>query len=246
MITAPVNPGLKIPAHQLSVPASLAKQLDAAAATGVRAAGAAPSSFGDVQATGAFATTMIGPFPGPEKTLREIAQLHDIADHRTPEGSQTAIWYGQHGAVDIWTHYLKDYESVAGTTAARAGAQLLNSALKFNDEITDIAKDSYNRARPFQTDPTLKTLSKNPPSSFNPSYPSGHTSMAFTGAAIMSFLMPERAAEFQEQAREVAYSRLYMGVHHPSDIIAGAKVGALAGALAVQASPAVPVAPVAA
>jgi hypothetical protein len=37
--------------------------------------------------------------------------------------------------------------------------------------------------------------------------------------------MPNRAAEFMRVATQVAYSRMYAGVHFPSDVAAGAKLG---------------------
>ncbi len=64
------------------------------------------------------------------------------------------------------------------------------------------------------------------------SFPSGHTTTVFAAAASLSFFMPRRAALFFALALPVAASRLIVGAHYPSDVLAGAILG-VASALAV-------------
>jgi undecaprenyl-diphosphatase len=66
------------------------------------------------------------------------------------------------------------------------------------------------------------------------SFPSGHAATSFAAATIMSFAFPRLAPFLFVLAALVAWSRVYVGVHYPLDIIGGALLGILV-ALAVRA-----------
>lgn len=62
------------------------------------------------------------------------------------------------------------------------------------------------------------------------SFPSGHTCASFAAAYAMYRALPERrGVPLLILAALIAFSRLYVGVHYPSDVIAGALVGIFAG-----------------
>lgn len=56
-------------------------------------------------------------------------------------------------------------------------------------------------------------------------YPSGHATNARLFALILSDLVPERRAEFMTRADEASLNRVIGGVHYPSDIEAGKRLG---------------------
>lgn len=65
------------------------------------------------------------------------------------------------------------------------------------------------------------------------SFPSGHTSAAFAAASALFRALPENRAKWKWTVMALAVlmglSRLYVGVHYPSDVLAGALVGAVCG-----------------
>lgn len=96
-------------------------------------------------------------------------------------------------------------------------------ASALNAGITNALKYSINRDRPFVTYPDIVKKSK----AGSPSFPSGHTSSAFATATSVSLLYPKWyiIAPSYLYAGTVAYSRMDLGVHYPSDVLAGALIG---------------------
>ncbi|XRP96646.1 phosphatase PAP2 family protein [Methanocaldococcus sp. 16A] len=64
---------------------------------------------------------------------------------------------------------------------------------------------------------------------YEPSFPSGHTTLAFTLATTLLHLSRKIGLLFLIWAILVAYSRVYVGVHYPFDIFAGIIIGILCG-----------------
>jgi undecaprenyl-diphosphatase len=65
------------------------------------------------------------------------------------------------------------------------------------------------------------------------SFPSSHAVNNFAGALLLSYFLPRWTWAFFTYATAVAFSRVYVGVHYPSDIVAGAIVGLAIGALII-------------
>jgi undecaprenyl-diphosphatase len=63
-----------------------------------------------------------------------------------------------------------------------------------------------------------------------PSFPSSHAAMAAAGAVALSVYAPALWPLFATLAVLMAASRVYLAVHHVSDVVAGLAVGASAGA----------------
>jgi membrane-associated phospholipid phosphatase len=98
------------------------------------------------------------------------------------------------------------------------------AAVAVNSVITEAMKYTINRTRPFNTYTDI--VRKSPAGS--PSFPSGHTSSAFATATSLSLMYPKWYVIVPSicWAGTVGYSRMHLGVHYPSDVLAGAVIGA--------------------
>ncbi|MFM6975786.1 MAG: phosphatase PAP2 family protein [Sphingobacteriaceae bacterium] len=93
-----------------------------------------------------------------------------------------------------------------------------------NTLITTALKDLIKRPRPFETYPDLIYKKSNAGSY---SFPSGHTSSVFSTATSLSLHFPKWYVIIPAYtyAVGVGYTRMDLGVHYPSDVIAGAIIG---------------------
>jgi membrane-associated phospholipid phosphatase len=97
-------------------------------------------------------------------------------------------------------------------------------ALVATEIITFGLKYSVNRPRPYVTYPDIIKKGNGGSESF----PSGHTSNAFALATSVSLDYPKWyiIAPSYAWACAVGYSRMRLGMHYPSDVFAGAVIGA--------------------
>ncbi len=100
------------------------------------------------------------------------------------------------------------------------------------DQITNVFKNSFERLRPCHT-PELQDIMRLVKSSCGGlySYFSGHASNSFALATYFSILFSARFPKLKFVlfliAACIAYSRVYVGVHFPLDIVSGAVFGTL-------------------
>jgi undecaprenyl-diphosphatase len=95
------------------------------------------------------------------------------------------------------------------------------------DSVSFGVKDLAHRTRPFVAHPEIHPLYKVHSSSF----PAGHAATSFAGATLLACLAPRAAPFFLGLAATISFSRVYVGVHYPSDVLAGAAIGVLIGLL---------------
>jgi undecaprenyl-diphosphatase len=127
-------------------------------------------------------------------------------------GDHSMIWLALAGA--------EGWRAGQGRRALlRAGAALGAESVLVNG----LVKLAFRRRRPESTGPRPLPL-RTPRTS---SFPSGHASAAFFAAALLRDGAP--APLVYLAAATVASSRVHVSMHHASDVIAGAAVGAVLG-----------------
>lgn len=93
-------------------------------------------------------------------------------------------------------------------------------------------KSHFNRMRPFLTDiPGVNFLVN---TASGASFPSGHAMLAFSLATVLALRYPRLRFLAFLSALLVGYSRIYVGVHYPFDVLTGAVLGFLVSWILVK------------
>jgi undecaprenyl-diphosphatase len=129
-----------------------------------------------------------------------------------------------------WLGYFPGVWFIAAAAALvhapwRAAAFRMCLAVSLTYAVTSgVIKPLVARERPYVTVVGARTVEASPAT--GPSFPSGHASTAVAGALAGARVWPAAAPVLWAVATTMALSRVYVGVHFPSDIVAGALVGA--------------------
>jgi len=107
------------------------------------------------------------------------------------------------------------------------GVSLIFDLLSVNLFIKKVAA----RVRPYEV---IEGLTKIIGEQSDYSFPSGHTAASFAVATVLLMRAPKKLSiPMLVLACLISLSRLYVGVHYPTDIIGGVIIGAICGILAV-------------
>lgn len=100
------------------------------------------------------------------------------------------------------------------------------------DLVATFLKSVVDRPRPPSVVPEADSLLGG---TLGSSFPSGHAATSFAGAVVLAYLFPRALPWLVALAVAISFSRVYVGVHYPFDVLAGAVVGASVGGLVVLA-----------
>ena len=165
---------------------------------------------------------------GSPEFLAALAEVRQISDSRTAEQVQNATFW----AFLIGTITPMGYWNQVGSNLAvqyhlnereTAHALALMNLAGFDAIIASHgAKFVYWLIRPSQADPLI-TLPIGLPSF--PSYPSNHSTVSGTAAAVLGAMFPSERGQLAAQAEEAAMSRLLGGIHYRFDNESGLALG---------------------
>ncbi|SFS42752.1 vanadium-dependent haloperoxidase [Marininema halotolerans] len=163
---------------------------------------------------------------------QELKIVQETLANLTPQQKAIARYWGTGVATKQWTPIIDRLIDTYNTanlinllvSAPRAARILASVQAGINDTfvVTWYLKYKYNVARPNQLDQNLATLLCTPR---HPSYPSGHAAVAGCASTILSYFFPGEKNRLTALAEEVAQSRLFAGVHFPSDNHEGLRLG---------------------
>jgi undecaprenyl-diphosphatase len=98
----------------------------------------------------------------------------------------------------------------------------VGAAILISESISGALKQLFERDRPAVADPDPETLVELP-ATF--SFPSGHATVSFACATTLALAVPRLAVPLYALAVLISFSRVYVGVHYPLDVLAGAVLG---------------------
>ena len=183
-----------------------------------------------------------GPPPafGSADFLAALAEIRHISDTRTNEQVQIAtVWAqgaGTATTAGFWLQVATDginshrlSERQATHLYALLGASMFDAQIGCWD-----AKETYWFIRPWQADPGITVVAAvGKPN--HPSYPSGHSCISSSAAAVLSGFFPDQRRQLDAMVTEAGLSRMYGGIHYPFDIEAGQRLGRSVARLTMRA-----------
>jgi len=176
------------------------------------------------------------PSTSSQQFKNEVEEVYQITKNLTRDQQRIA---------DFWADGLRTYTPpghwnyIAATDFAgqsfseprwARNMALLNMAIMDAGVVCWDAKTFYFNPRPMQIDPRIKTGIGLP--NF-PAYISGHSTFSGAAAAVLGYIIPSKAQQYLDMAKEASVSRMYGGIHFKSDCEVGLTTGKKVGDYAV-------------
>jgi acid phosphatase (class A) len=158
------------------------------------------------------------PPPGSEADKRDLSELLEIQENRTPAQIERAL------ADDVLSIYR--FDDVLGPKFKAASIPVTDSFFKRLHEdaraYVMMSKDHWSRERPANVSTDVKALA---PVRLPTAYPSGTALFGTVTCIVLANMIPEKRFELFERSHAFAQSRIVIGVHFPRDLLAG-EIGA--------------------
>ena len=169
------------------------------------------------------------PVDGSAIARAELAELKRIGAVTTPDQFAQAKWDNDHEDGMIFQSAIAPGFDLASLPAT---AKLLAEVRTEEAIASTAAKNTFKRNRPWIVDTTLKTCSRDEKP--QTSYPSGHSTMGFAMAVVLTRAMPELSGNIMGRARDYAYHRMVCGMHYRADIVGGQTLGTAVAAMLLK------------
>ena len=166
-----------------------------------------------------------------------LNKVKEASENRTPEqGAAINFWGGVPGTeapAGIWQNRLYVVTKKYNMTNVEYAYIQMVLAQSLADSFLECWKVKYTywTKRPDMVDASIITAMPNPPF---PSYVSGHSTISWTAATILSQFFPKEKDIFTKDADEAQNSRLWAGIHFPYDNEEGKNLGIKVGDYIVQ------------
>ena len=139
-----------------------------------------------------------------------------VVHHRVDALDEVFVWLSRIGSFGaVWVAL-----ALLLALAARRPVVLWTLPVVWaSDGVASALKVAVGRARP-HLDPLVALPS-------SAAFPSGHTTTSFAGATMLAAFVPRAWPLLYLLAAAIGFSRIYVGVHWPLDVLAGAVLGTL-------------------
>ena len=159
-----------------------------------------------------------------KKMSKDLAEIYAIHRSATPQEIESANWDNKHENLFAIAKVLGDQftpESMPATAKLWADMD--------NDEgiFTSAAKKFFQHPRPFDLDSNIKSVCGMKPGAAKNSYPSGHGTVGYLSALVLSMMVPERGEALRARADEYGHNRVVCGEHYSADIPASKEAAEL-------------------
>lgn len=178
--------------------------------------------------------------PAPPLHDQRAAEMNQLRSfERTPRtNAQALFWEVAVGGLrnfEYWNNHaarltLEYGQGADAPRTARAFA-LLNVAFYDAGVACWDAKYAYWTIRPFQLDPQFRTVVPTPN---HPSYPAAHACYSMASALVLAHLFPRDAEALRSLGKVAGASRIWAGIHYPSDVAAGEQIAERVAARAIE------------
>jgi hypothetical protein len=159
-----------------------------------------------------------------------LAEIKQISDTRTADQTRIAGFWalnpGTPTAYGFWLDYASQRIVEHGLSERDATHVFALLSATMEDATVGCwdAKLTYWLIRPWKADAGIIVLgSVGKPN--HPSYPSGHSCVSSSGAAVIASFFPERTTELNAMVVEAGLSRMYGGIHYRFDCETGQALG---------------------
>ncbi len=169
---------------------------------------------------GSGADQALPPMPqhGSSEEKADFVTLFSYQKNRTPKDCERAAYEVR---ITLENEFGPKYGPLT-EKEAKAWGPFFESVAYETDYFVQKVKKHFHRPRPYVTDPGIKPCIKIEKTG---AYPSGHSAINRVFALVLDQLDPSRKRSFDARGNRIAEDRVLGGVHHPSDIEAGKKLG---------------------
>jgi membrane-associated phospholipid phosphatase len=160
----------------------------------------------------------------------ELEAVQDATSNRTLEQVRIVNYWADKGPFRSFTEYALDLIERDGLDDAHTARVLALMSVAQADAVIAIWDSKYTwwTERPITADPDLDMLLPTPA---YPSYPSGFSAVAGSGAVVLGHLFPRAEVDLLASAAESAAQRCWSGIHFPIDDDIGLEMGYQVGRL---------------
>jgi membrane-associated phospholipid phosphatase len=161
-----------------------------------------------------------------------LAEIRHISDTRTQAQTDIAAFWALNAGTPTAAGFWLSVPTDSGWVAQHAMSERQTTHLYalMSATVADAAigcwdaKLTYWLIRPWKADPGITvTAAVGKPN--HPSYPSGHSCVSSSAAAVLSHFFPEKRAQLDAMVVQAGLSRMYGGIHYRFDIEAGQQLG---------------------